>query len=85
MKLGTMVKKCSAQLFKWRGEQELVIQMQTALNPEDNCAVPVQILQLGSSLSQYLKTVTKSLLLKRNSVRRLQVINVFNWFHSMQK
>lgn len=59
--------------------------MQIALTPEDNCPVPVQILQLGSSLSQYLKTVIESLFLKRSSMHRLQVINVFNWFHSMQK
>lgn len=85
MKSVAMVKKPSAQLFKWRGEKELIFQMQTALNSEDNCPVPVQILQLDSSLSQYLETVTESLLLQRSSVHRLQVINVFNWFHSMQK
>lgn len=33
-------KKCFAQLFKWRGKQELVIQMQIAMNSDDISVSP---------------------------------------------
>ena len=46
-----MVKKCPTQLFKQRGEQQLVIQMQTALNSEDNCPACVQIYSLAHPLT----------------------------------
>lgn len=36
----TIQKKCFVQLFKWRGKQELVIQMQIAMNPEDTSVCP---------------------------------------------